>query len=496
MDASTVKGELIRILGVPVVNLLESYPKIYAVGGVIRDLLLHRKILDVDLLTDGISSEEILRKMGSWVHTSFQVNDRFQTRRAILQNGCIVDFTELAGKTLSEDIRRRDFTLNALVYHFQSHRILDEVGGLSDLRSGILRMIQEKNFEEDPLRLLRAYRLRHELGFTLDRKTEEAVRERAHLLPQASPERLQEEFHRLLRLPEFSTVVRELADSNLLFYLFPCLKRMKRGRASPVSSLTVLEHTFRSLQQLENILQHLEDHFSPYHSYLQNFLQEQEEVIPLLRLALLFHDSAKPITQKETDGDITYYGHDVEGARLAEESLTRLRFPKKDVDWVATLVRGHLRIGFYSNEREITPRKIYRFFKEFGEKGIALILHSRADLLGYDFDYESIPWGMYQKEISRALLCAYFEQNKVVVKPPKWVTGKDLIEMNIPAGPAYRWILEKIEEGQVEGRILSRENALSRVKALYEEYQRTLPSSGEEGGKSGKAVSSPQKEVE
>ncbi len=482
MDENSLKEGLTRILGASAMNLLESHPEIYAVGGVVRDLLLHRKILDVDILLDGIASEEIIQKMGSLVQTTFRVNDRFQTRRAILQNGCILDFTELAGKTLGEDIRRRDFTLNALVYHFHSQRILDEVGGLSDLRGGILRMLQEKNFEEDPLRLLRAYRLRHELGFTVERGTEKAIRERAHLVREVAPERLQEELHRLLRLPEFSTVARELADSNLLFSLFPCLEGLKSGVASPVSSLTVLEHTFRSLRELENILKHLKDHFHPYHFYLQNFLKEHEEVLPLIRLALLFHDSAKPITQKEADGDITYYGHDVEGARLAEETLTQLRFPKKDVDWVVTLVRGHLRIGFYSNEREVTPRKIYRFFKEFGEKGIALILHSRADLLGYDFDYESIPWGMYQKEISRGLLSAYFEQNKVVVKPPKWVTGKDLLKMNIPAGPAYRWILEKIEEGQVEGRIPSRETALSRVKALYEEYQRT--------------VSSPQREVE
>jgi putative nucleotidyltransferase with HDIG domain len=285
---------------------------------------------------------------------------------------------------------------------------------------------------------------------------------------QPAPERIQEELRRTFALPHAGQIARDLHSTGLLFAVFAEMKPMAENPASPLSKLTVLEHTFRALDALERILAEPEKSFGRYGARVLEFMQIHQDA-PRLRLALLLHDIGKPLTQAETEGRLTFYGHDQVGSALAGKLLEKLRFPADDVRWIQTVIRGHLRIGFYSDETVMNPRKIYKYFKEYGEAGIALMAHSLADLRGYDFDFEANPWGLYQPEVVFALLHAYFEKNKLVVSPPKLLNGRDLIALGYPPGPAFAHVLTGIEEAQVDGRVKTRGDALELARTLFEE---------------------------
>lgn len=495
MEAVEFERGLAARAGEELTARLKAIPGVYLVGGIVRDVLLGRPSVDIDAVTVERTPEEVLNALGSSVRAQFTVNDRFQTRRGILDSGAAVDVTGLGHGTLEQDIFRRDFTLNALAVSISENRWLDLTGGEEDLRQRRIRMVSPKNLEDDPLRLLRAVRLKWELGFGLEARTLEAVKRLAPRVTEAAPERIMEELRRMFAQRPAGSIVRDLHKFNLLFALFPEMQPMETHVASPLSKLTVLDHTLLALDACEEILEKPEEYFGEYAERVVEQLKkgdrpreeggpvpgyvkgdsplEERSPVPLraamLKIALLLHDIAKPITEAVMEGNLTFYGHDQAGALLAGKVLERYRFAADHVKWVETVIRGHLRIGFYSNEKEINPKKIYKYFKEFGDAGIALIVHSLADLRGYDFDFLSNPWGQNQPEIIRALLEAYFEKNKLMVSPPKLVKGKDLIEMGYTPGPAFSVVLGKIEEAQVEGRVKTREEALALARRLFEE---------------------------
>ncbi|MGH8103191.1 MAG: HD domain-containing protein [bacterium] len=474
MEAVVFEQRLVKRVGAPVVTRLKAVPGLYLVGGIVRDVLIDRPNLDIDLITTQMVPEDVIARFDPIVRVQFQVNDRFHTRRAVLDNGLILDVTGLGDLTLDADMFRRDFTINALAVSLSENRWLDLSGGEADLQSRTLRMVSPRNLEDDPLRLLRAVRLKWELGFALEPRTRETIMNLAPRVIEAAPERIQDELQRLFALSPIGSIVRDLYKFNLLFALFPDMKPMASNPASPLSKLSVLDHTLLALDALDAILSNPADPFGAYGPRILDHLQSRH-AIPLLRLALLLHDIAKPITQAEIDGNLTFYGHDHVGAALVGKMLENYRFPSDAVEFITTVIRGHLRIGFYSNEQDISPRKIYRYFKEFGDAGIAILVHSLADLRGYDFDFQANPWGEYQPQVMFALLDAYFEKNKLIVSPPKLVTGKDLIALGYVPGPAFSIVLGRIEEAQAEGIVKNRDDALGLARRLFEEVSIPTP---------------------
>ena len=337
-------------------------------------------------------------------------------------------FVEYA--TLEEDVRRRDFTVNALMFDPLDGSVVDLVGGRDDLAARRIRTVgdPETRFAEDHLRMLRAIRLAAELDFTIDEETFQAIRAHAPAITRVSAERIRDELLRLLVSPGRVLGVERLQESGLLREILPEVAAMEGVEQPPEfhPEGDVLTHTRLALSHLQ-------------------------DPSPILALAVLLHDVGKPPTFRRAER-IRFDGHDEAGAAMAEESCRRLRLSNDETALVVDLVREHLRIRDLPRMR---PAKVKRFL---ARPNIAdhLELH-RVDCLASHGDLSTWEWARQARE----------HLTEEEQRPPRLVTGDDLIARGYRPGPRFKEILEAVLDAQIEGRVRTREEALALVEREF-----------------------------
>ncbi|GEM46082.1 CCA tRNA nucleotidyltransferase [Deinococcus cellulosilyticus] len=358
----------------------------YQVGGALRDELLGLPGKDRDLLVTGLSQEQLKKvlpgKVGL-VGASFEV---FK----VTQEGETVDVAlPRNGLDLEDDLRHRDFTINALAR--STSGLVDPTGGLQDLQNRILRMTSPVIFEQDPLRLLRAIRFVAKLDFEIEPATLQTMTTQAHLLDQVSPERVQEEWLRLLRCPNADAVLRALRisrDTGILDRIFPefapCIGFEQHN---PHHQFTVDEHIFAAV----------------HHAVRRGFSLRT-------RLALFFHDIAKPACfSRGANGVGHFYEHEHVGARMTREILTRLKFSTHWIDSVRKLVRNHMR-----PPTDPSRKALRRFMNDLGEAWEDALDMREADLAAHlvpaGFDPETWSAGIRQEALNMPLVATFDER--------------------------------------------------------------------------------------
>lgn len=471
--AGKVQRAMEKHIGPALREALRSLEGVFVVGGVIRDSILGRPIVDLDVVALPEARAKCEAILARHSRGFVRINDRFSTVRYFTRRGTCVDFS-VAEKGIEADLLRRDYALNAIAMEVATGTLIDPAGGLRDLRARRIAVVRPENLSEDPLRVLRAYRLASECDASITPETRDAIRAAAPLLPRVAPERIYEELRRLGRLQSASEIVHQMHADGALVVIFPEMRPMETTPASPIYDASVMEHTLAALTALDGILRDPSAEFGRFGPQILRFLAADEWPF-ILRVAVLLHDIAKPATVRKVRGSLHYYGHDTAGAKMAEEILKRLRFPNRDIDRVVTLIRGHLRPGFLSAEQTLTPRQIYRYYREFGDLGVALLVHARADLLGYGPEAKDQPYGRNQPAITEELLSAYFVRNQILVRPPRYLTGDDLKALGIPPGPIYTTLLEAAREATALGNIQSREQALKWARAFRESLRHQEP---------------------
>lgn len=306
----------------------------YVVGGAIRALLLGCTPQDWDLATDALPTD-VERIFAGAGYKTVPTGIRFGTV-TVFVGEVIIEITTFREeenyldfrhpvqvrfvKKLFADLARRDFTINALAYDPYLSVLHDPFGGLRDLSKGEIKGVgdPEKRFFEDPLRMMRGIRLAAELGFEIEEKTKHAIIRNAELIQKIAAERIKDELNRILLAPHFLKGMELLKEMGLLFLIIP---ELKEGwlfvQYHPSHQYTVLEHTFEALR------------YTPAR-------------LPV-RLAVLLHDVAKPrCFSRGDDGRGHFYGHNHLGAIMAEEILSKLRYEKRLIRNVATLIREHM----------------------------------------------------------------------------------------------------------------------------------------------------------
>ncbi len=445
-----------RIVGAEVLEAWKKVGNVYVVGGCLRDAVLGQPVQDVDVVRIGGNVEEIIYPLEPRLRKRFLVNDRFRTIRCVLDTSEVVDFSQ--AEDLHADLGRRDFAFNAMAYDVARNVLLDPFYGMKDIIDRRIRAIKQGNIIDDPVRILRGFRFISELNFSLDSETIFWFGKHRPGLRLVAPERLSEEIRKIFSGPHYIESVRIMQDHSILSVIFPTTDAFDEMEASSFSPLTLWDHTCYAMRKLEEILRKPDAHFERFAPKIREYLAQ---VCPLwvIRLSVFLHDIGKPKTRRKEQEGYTYYGHDTVGAEMVEQMMTRYRFSNEEIDWVKTLVAGHLRVGFLADHYPLSPRAIYRFFKDFGDKAIALLLIARADILGYLVDLEQQKWGRNQKATIMELLSAYYERSAILLKPPRLLTGEDLKQMGIPAGPIYSLVLDRIAEAQIEGLISSPQEA-------------------------------------
>ena len=422
--------------------------KAYLVGGCVRDLVLGREPEDYDVATDAHP-----RRVQELFPSSVDVGARFGVILVVAEgaqvevatfrsdvgysDGRHPDRVEYSSSP-EEDVRRRDFTINGLMMDVQTKQILDFVGGSEDLRRGIVRAIgtPELRFREDRLRMVRAVRFAARFGYQIDPATLHAITAAAPHITAVSAERLRDEITKLLTEGSARRAFELLDATGLLRACLPEIAAMKGVPQPPEfhPEGDVWAHTLLVLQGLAPK--------SP----------------ATLAWGALLHDVGKPPTfmsAEETGDRIRFDRHAEIGARMAVEICRRLRFSVNDIEQIEALVANHLR---FKDVFQMRPATLKRFARLPGFEKEHLELH-RLDCLASHGNLDAY-------EFVRHFLR---ETPPEEVHPPRLLTGDDLKAMGFRPGPLFKQILQAVEEGQLEGRLMRREDAMDFVRREYQD---------------------------
>ena len=498
-----------------VVDALPEDQPLYLIGGAVRDMLLGRTSHDLDFglptFNKPADALKVARQIANKIGAAYYPLDseRGAARLVLIhENGTrdVLDFAAFRGENLEEDLRGRDFTLNAIALDTRSQKLYDPLGGAADLRAKVLRTCSPTSISNDPVRILRAVRLAANFGFKILPETRKAMKDAVSGLSETSVERQRDEFFKILEGKQPATALRALEMLGILPEFLPELAALKGANQSAPHVNDVWAHTLSAMRHLESMLSALPPEYdsskaAEFHNgllvlklgrYREQFakhftenLTTDRSLYGLLFLAVLYHDVAKPVTSKtEGDGRIRFFGHEVEGGEMVAERARKLHLSNDEVDRLKRIVRGHLRVHDMARrmleqrkqaqgeERSGNPsrRTIYRFFRDMREAGVDIVLLSLADLRA---TYEhSLPEDLWKAELDvcRVLLENYWERPAETVKPPSFLDGHEVMKaFELSPSPIVGALLEAIREAQATGEITEKIEALTFGKKWLEE---------------------------
>ena len=405
----------------------------YLVGGCVRDLLLKREPKDWDITTNatpekiqelfeetfyenafgtvGVVTKSENPRLKVIEITPYRIEGKYSNARHPDE----VKFSD----TLSDDLKRRDFTINAIAYAPDTGELVDEHGGKADIERKLIVAVGNANerFKEDALRMLRAIRIAAELEFTIESKTTEALAENASLLTQISRERVRDEFIRIVESARPMQALYVAQKLGILKHIIPELEEGIGCDQNQAHSFDVFEHLLRSLQHAADKQWALD-----------------------VRLAALLHDVGKPASRRWSDEkkDWTFHGHDVISARMAKKILSDLRFPTAMIEKVTSLVRAHM---FFADPDLVTLSAVRRVIAKVGQENILDLLHLRiCDRIGTGRPKEQ-PFRLrkYMSMVDEAL------RDPISVAMLK-MDGAKLGTLGEKPGPRMGWILHALLE--------------------------------------------------
>lgn len=412
-------------------RLMSEGHEAYVVGGCVRDCILGKEPMDWDITTSaspmevkalfsrtidtGIQHGTVTVMIGKegYEVTTYRVDGEYEDHRRPKE----VLFT----KSLEEDLKRRDFTINAMAYN-DKEGLQDLFGGVGDLQKGIIRCvgIPEERFDEDALRMLRAVRFAAQLNFTIDERTKQAITTRYQHLQAISAERIQVELTKLLvsEHPEKLIEAKELGITSIVLPEFD--RMMETEQNNPHHCYSVGLHTIHAIQAIE--------------------------ADKILRWTMLLHDVAKPM-KKSTDekGIDHFYGHDVEGAEVAKQVLRRMKLDNHTIHTVSHLIRWH----DYHFQTPVTLKKVRHAMHLVGKESFATLLKvQRADAIAQS-EYRKEEKFQILKEAEECYEEVKRRGQCVCLKELK-VNGSDLIEQGIQPGKEIGAILAQLLQQVLE----------------------------------------------
>jgi len=451
----------------------------HVVGGLLRDQLMGRstRSLNVDLAVPhhalAVSQRLAAHLGGAYV----PLDEAAGSARVVVTVDGVhleLDISEYRGATLEEDLRHRDFTVNAMAVSLQDWlatpqhptRLIDPLHGQAALARKQLVPCFPRTFEEDPIRILRAFRFIAQLEFSLDPSALLLMARAVAQLSRISGERVRDELLAIFETDRAFPAVQALNELRVFDVIIPELSLGRGLDQGNFHHLDVLGHQLETVAQADRFLSDFAEFSPPLRdplaAYCAQELVERRSRKSLIKLSGLVHDVGKPANrQVHADGEIWFIGHEHTGAELAAVIVERLRLANREAEMVCQMVRHHLRPGFLSREVQLTRRAVYRFYKELGDHGPACLLTWWADRMATRGSKSRLDQLDQQRARLEELLNPYFFQAEEVVKPPRLMGGRELMAaLQLKPGPLIGELLGAIEEAQAEGQIRTSEEAL------------------------------------
>jgi poly(A) polymerase len=408
----------------------------------------------------------------------YPVSERFATYRVVLPEGH-VDLAPLRAATLEDDLRARDFTVDAMALAVEegvgeaapgatARRLIDPLGGAGDLDERRLRLCAPDTFISDPVRVIRFARLRHGLGLEPVAEAEQQAREAAPALANVSGERLEQELTALLGLAGVAAAdaIRELDDRGALAVVLPEVAATRGVTQNPYHHRDVFEHTLETLTYLAGIVAQLGGP-APLASPAELGLADAVPLAPLA-WALLLHDIGKPAARDvdpET-GLARFWYHDEIGERMVGDVARRLRFSRRFEQYLKVLVRHHLRLGFLVREQPLSRRALARFRRAVEPYVFEAVVVSLADRVATRGEQTSA------KSIARHFRLAREVWEGLPPPAPRLLDGDDVMRLlGVPPGPVVGSALSALREEVEAGEVTTRDEAERHLVSWWEQQE-------------------------
>ncbi len=456
----------------------------WIVGGAVRDRVLGRPVVDLDVVIDGdpAGAARAIARQAKRVGPGaacFPLSEEFGAWRVVARGGAWqIDVEGMRGGSLEADLALRDFTINAIAEPLGGGDPIDPLGGLADLRAGRLRCAGPAAFAEDPLRVLRLVRVIAELDLTADPQTLAAAREQARRLGEVSPERIFLELRRIVASPGALEGLESMSRLGASALVLPELEAMREVEQSRFHHRDVYGHTLEVFERAIALTTARGWELSepgaalggerrePVLALLSEPLADEMTRGEALRWGALLHDAAKPATRavRPFDRRVTFIGHDAQGADLAREVLARLRTSVRLREHVAALVRHHLRLGFLVHEPQPLARtSVYAYLRACDPVEVDVTLLSVCDRLATR-GAKSEQAIESHVALARSMLDDALRWRSD--GPPKPLLRGDEVAalLRIAPGPRVGELLEELACAQYAGVVESREQASAFVQ--------------------------------
>ncbi len=441
---------------------------LFFAGGFLRDILLDRSTQDIDVVVSG-ETRKVAWKFARHIKGSFVCLDE-ENEIYRIAGKYNFDFSRLKGKSIEEDLSKRDFTINAMAVRADQVRrrtdirenIIDPHKGLKDLKNRKIRTVADSAFRNDPLRMLRAWRLSATLNFQISRGTALLIRKQAGLLKHVAPERVRDELLMVLGTVNSSFYIAGMERIGLLHTWIPEMKLMYACPENYFHKDGLWGHSIQSLSALEDIFKHLENLFPRWKRKIEGYLSESmgplSERSTILKFATLFHDLGKPSTVVRTKEEVHFFGHEKRGSEIVKGIMQRLRMSNQEIAMVKRLIWHHMRPGNLASGGHPSRKALFRFFRDLEGEGIGALLLSLADRHSYrNVGPHPKEIRTHEKVIKQVINRYYQEPSRV--RPRPILNGHQIMDrFRLSSGPLIGKLLSSLLEAQAEGKVKTEED--------------------------------------
>lgn len=450
-------------------NIASFFPnEVYLVGGAVRDYLTGKPVYDRDLIVTDTDPKGFSIKVAEFFGGKFiPLDEDNKIYRVVLSDKKnFLDITSAVEGSLEKDIKRRDITINALAVNIKSADVIDLVSGMDDLENRIIRGIYEKNFVDDPLRILRIFRFYSLTGFNIDSQTLDIAKKHCELILKPAKERIEYELMKLFSGEYAYEAILKMDECGILDKLFPFVKELKQVPPNLHHHLDLFHHSVETVRQVQIL----------YENSPKEVKQHLDKVdfggfsrLAHLKLGCFMHDIGKFScwTIEQDSGRHRFIKHEDVGAKMAVPVLKSLAFSNKQIEYITWIIKKHMYPSAVVSSPDLNEKVMMRYIRRAGDNSVDTILIAQADRLsarGVEITDDIV-----NENISslNKLLNFYLSVKDSLEPLPKLLDGNEVMQiLGLAPSKKLGEVMDKLFEAQINGDVLTKDDAVKFVKSL------------------------------
>lgn len=440
--------------------------EIYLVGGTVRDFYMGLESTDRDIIVMDEDARDFALKLSELFQATFvPLDEDNKIYRIVLPDKInYIDITNPVGDSIEKDLMRRDLTINAIAVNIRTGELIDISGGVTDIMNKCINYVNELNFVDDPLRLLRVYRFQALYGFQLASETINAVCKYSDLIHKPAVERINYELLKLFGGEYAHVALENMNKTWILEEIFPFVKELKQVPPNSHHHLDLFHHSIETVKQVQILYNEAPDEVKEHLSRIDfgGFSR-----LAHLKLAAFMHDIGKFSTWTIEEGKHRFIKHDDVGSKMSVKILKDLHFSNKQIDYISSMIKYHIYPSHVMTSPQITEKIMMRYVRKMDTNSIDAIILAQADRLSARGP--EITDQIVERNITslNMLLRFYLEARETLKPLPKLLSGNDVMQiLNIKPSKRLGEIMEALHEAQISGDVITKEHAIEFVKNM------------------------------